>query len=229
MKKTIIILVAFIALQACNSTNDKAKEKIKEHKTKIVISSSTELSFNFSIRGENTGSVVYGTTNLPDSTKVGINLIKENNTFAQDFDVFVINGDFKKYFPISYFDIESVEIILFDNELWQNKFIREQLQFVNSDLWIKDEFGRSITSNKIIKESKEVKETKLIKPEEIINAPQNYTPKGKVDGKIINADNNETEIIRELNNEEGMNELFKGVLYRFSLCNKLFKDRKSVV
>ena len=34
----------------------------------------------------------------------------------------------------------------------------------------------------------------------------------EVDGKIINADNNETEIIRELNNEEAMNELFKGVL-----------------
>lgn len=47
----------------------------------------------------------------------------------------------------------------------------------------------------------------------------------EVDGKIINADNNETEIIRELNNEEAMNELFKGVLYRFSLCNKLFNKK----
>lgn len=35
--------------------------------------------------------------------------------------------------------------------------------------------------------------------------------------------NEEEKQIIELDNEHGMDELFKGVLYRFSLCNKLFK------
>jgi glycosyltransferase involved in cell wall biosynthesis len=42
-----------------------------------------------------------------------------------------------------------------------------------------------------------------------------------IDGKIINQDN--IEFVKEMDNIEGMRELFRGVLYRFSLCNKLFK------
>lgn len=44
----------------------------------------------------------------------------------------------------------------------------------------------------------------------------------EINGKLIN---NEVESFytKELNNVEAMEELFKGVLYRFSLCNKLFK------
>ena len=43
----------------------------------------------------------------------------------------------------------------------------------------------------------------------------------KVDGKIINYEDNE--FFKVMDNEEAMEELFKGTLYRFSLCNKLFK------
>lgn len=43
----------------------------------------------------------------------------------------------------------------------------------------------------------------------------------EIDGQLIN-DSNE-EFVKEMNNTEAMKELFKGVLYRFSLCNKLFK------
>lgn len=43
----------------------------------------------------------------------------------------------------------------------------------------------------------------------------------EIDGKIINLDDNL--IIKEMDNEEAMKELFKGILYRFSLANKLFK------
>lgn len=43
----------------------------------------------------------------------------------------------------------------------------------------------------------------------------------EIEGKIINK--SEDIDIKELNNVEGMRELFKGILYRFSLCNKLFK------
>ncbi len=43
----------------------------------------------------------------------------------------------------------------------------------------------------------------------------------EINGKIINEDN--SELIKELIHNEAMRELFKGNLYRFSLCNKLFK------
>jgi len=43
----------------------------------------------------------------------------------------------------------------------------------------------------------------------------------EVDGEIINT--KEYESLKIMDNEEGMKELFKGILYRFSSCNKLFK------
>ena len=43
----------------------------------------------------------------------------------------------------------------------------------------------------------------------------------EIDGKIVNLE--DELIIKEMNNEEAMKELFKGILYRFSLANKLFK------
>lgn len=45
----------------------------------------------------------------------------------------------------------------------------------------------------------------------------------EINGNIINKNDKETEL--ELSNLEGMRELFKGELYRFSLCNKLFKRK----
>ena len=45
----------------------------------------------------------------------------------------------------------------------------------------------------------------------------------EINGKIQNKES--TEEIIELNNMEAMNELFKGNLYRFSLCNKLFSKK----
>ncbi|MFS0861498.1 glycosyltransferase [Fredinandcohnia sp. 179-A 10B2 NHS] len=42
-----------------------------------------------------------------------------------------------------------------------------------------------------------------------------------VNGTLINS--GEKEFVIELNHLDSMNELFKGALYRFSLCNKLFK------
>ncbi|KIL49361.1 glycosyltransferase family 2 protein [Jeotgalibacillus soli] len=45
----------------------------------------------------------------------------------------------------------------------------------------------------------------------------------EIDGKLINKV--EAEFIKELNHTEAMRELFKGVLYRFSLCNKLFNKK----
>lgn len=43
----------------------------------------------------------------------------------------------------------------------------------------------------------------------------------EINGKLVNDD--EVCFIKEMNNIEGMRELFRGVLYRFSACNKLFK------
>ncbi|MEQ2525824.1 glycosyltransferase [Robertmurraya yapensis] len=44
----------------------------------------------------------------------------------------------------------------------------------------------------------------------------------EIDGKLIN-NNSERIFIKEMEHIEGLKELFKGELFRFSLCNKLFK------
>ncbi len=48
--------------------------------------------------------------------------------------------------------------------------------------------------------------------------------KREIDGNIVEPEKIEP-IIKELNHIEALNELFKGQLYRFSLCNKLFKKK----
>lgn len=227
MKKAILFSIVYIVFQACSTSNDKAKEneETKDKKTKIVITTNTELSFNFSVSGENNGSTVYGTTNLPDSTKIGIDLMKGGKTFAQDFDVFVINGNFKTYFPISYFEIESIEISLIDNNLWQSKSIREQLKLMNSNLWTNDDLGRFVKFNKVIKE------TKQINPVSIINAPQQYTPLGKVDGKIINASQGNIKRYKvniDFNKEITGEELDKEIRHWIYYVYKQHKDANAI-
>lgn len=44
----------------------------------------------------------------------------------------------------------------------------------------------------------------------------------EINGKLINQDNGLADV-KELEHQEALRELFKGALYRFSLCNKLFK------
>jgi len=46
----------------------------------------------------------------------------------------------------------------------------------------------------------------------------------EINGKLINPDNGLADVT-ELDHDEALRELFKGTLYRFSLCNKLFKAR----
>lgn len=45
----------------------------------------------------------------------------------------------------------------------------------------------------------------------------------EVNGEVINKE--KEFFIKEMDNSEAMKELFKGILYRFSLCNKLFKKK----
>jgi glycosyltransferase involved in cell wall biosynthesis len=45
----------------------------------------------------------------------------------------------------------------------------------------------------------------------------------EINGELINK--GQDHFIKEMDNTEAMRELFKGVLYRFSLCNKLFKRK----
>lgn len=45
----------------------------------------------------------------------------------------------------------------------------------------------------------------------------------EIDGKLVTNDDKFYSL--ELNNKEAMKEMFKGILYRFSLCNKLFKRK----
>jgi glycosyltransferase involved in cell wall biosynthesis len=43
----------------------------------------------------------------------------------------------------------------------------------------------------------------------------------EIDGRLINT--GQDDFVKEMDNTEAMRQLFKGVLFRFSLCNKLFK------
>jgi hypothetical protein len=47
------------------------------------------------VRDANNGTVIEGTTNLPDETKIGVELINGDGTMAQDFEVFVASGKFR--------------------------------------------------------------------------------------------------------------------------------------
>jgi hypothetical protein len=46
------------------------------------------------VRDASGGTVIEGTTNLPDESKLGLELMIGNRTTAQDFDVFVVSGKF---------------------------------------------------------------------------------------------------------------------------------------
>src|SRR5215470_7634036 len=47
------------------------------------------------VRDASGGTVVEGSTNLPDETKIGIELMNGTRTVAQDFSVFVASGKFR--------------------------------------------------------------------------------------------------------------------------------------
>lgn len=63
---------------------------------------------------------------------------------------------------------------------------------------------------------------KLLEACEITNSYISICKLGReINGKLVNQDNRR--FLKELNHKEALSELFKGELYRFSLCNKLFK------
>ncbi|MCI2255198.1 glycosyltransferase [Domibacillus sp. PGB-M46] len=47
----------------------------------------------------------------------------------------------------------------------------------------------------------------------------------EVNGKLINERNTGEQFIKVMDNVEALRQMFKGILYRFSLCNKLFKRK----
>lgn len=73
------------------------------------------------------GTVFYGETNLPDGTKLGINLEKNGRNCGQDFKIFVSGGEFNSApftshgYPLS--GTYNVELFTVFNKLWQTKSI----------------------------------------------------------------------------------------------------------
>lgn len=83
------------------------------------------------------GTVFYGKTNLPDGTKLGINLEKNGKRCGQDFDIFISGGEFNSApftshgYPLS--GTYSVELFTIFNKIWQTKDILILLESYNSE------------------------------------------------------------------------------------------------
>jgi len=147
----LIIAIFFIGC----STSDKSKndnvDKVTQDSSEIdqtpKIQSQTKLEINIDHKSENGKVYFLGKTNLPEKTKLGLNLKNKSGYSAQDWEVYVENGKIKSVGftergkPLN----GSYEMILFSpfNEVWQQEEVKKQLNFFTGDLIVdKDEvFG----------------------------------------------------------------------------------------
>ena len=122
MRLGLSILIIAIGLCACD-TNKSSKVAPKSYslpsEIKLTVSAERN-SFN--------GVVIVGETNLPDGTKLGVELTHGEKTDAQDFSVFVSAGKFRSAsFSKGVASIpagkQEVHIFTYFNEIWQSKEI----------------------------------------------------------------------------------------------------------
>ncbi|MHB0998281.1 MAG: hypothetical protein ACYC27_03465 [Armatimonadota bacterium] len=117
-----VMVVCFIILSGC------AKKETAKTSSFIRLNATA-------VRNISGGLVIMGSTNLPDGTKIGVELYKDNKLEAKDFDVFVKSGKFKstgfmnKTKPISQGPYR-VHILSYFNSSWQSP---EVLEFVGED------------------------------------------------------------------------------------------------
>ena len=96
----------------------------------------TELQISLKNKQIGNGTVFYGETNLPEGTKLGINLIENGKVCSQDFDIFVLEGKFNSGpftshgYPLS--GTYNVELFTFFNKIWQTKNILVLLESYDS-------------------------------------------------------------------------------------------------
>jgi len=109
------------------------------------IPNKTEIQISLKNKQIGKGTVFYGETNLPDGTKLGINLEKNGNSCGQDFNIFISSREFNSApftshgYPLS--GTYSVELFTVFNKLWQTKSILVLLESYDSENISTGRFG----------------------------------------------------------------------------------------
>ncbi|MGR3174778.1 MAG: hypothetical protein ACUZ8N_09285 [Candidatus Scalindua sp.] len=113
-----------------NTSNKSATNKTTNERK-------TELQISLRNKQVGKGTIFYGKTNLPDGTKLGINLVKNGKGCGQDFDIFISGGEFNSApftnhgNPLS--GTYNVELFTVFNKLWQAKNILVLLENYDSE------------------------------------------------------------------------------------------------
>lgn len=115
----------------------------------------TDLQISLKSKPSGNGTVFYGETNLPDGTKLGIDLEKNEKFHGQDFNIFVSGGQFHSSpftnhgNPLA--GTYNVKLLTFFNKLWQKKDILTLLKNYDSINIIAGEHGwKKLEINQLI-------------------------------------------------------------------------------
>jgi hypothetical protein len=113
----------------CGKTDKSKYQEENKHKRELQISLKN--------KQMGKGTVFYGKTNLPDGTKLGINLDKNGKGCGQDFDIFISGGEFysgsftNHGSPLT--GTYNVELFTIFNKLWQTQSILVLLENYDSE------------------------------------------------------------------------------------------------
>lgn len=94
--------------------------------------SAVELQLELRIKETENGTIFHGETNLPDGTKLGINLEKDGDIAAQDFAIYVKDSVFssppftKRGTPLS--GEYKISVFTYFNKIWQRNDVLEKLK-----------------------------------------------------------------------------------------------------
>ena len=183
MKSSTIIAISSLLVVSCSTPQSDAEVETKQEtvKPKAVLTSDTDLVLDLTTRNNGNGFIVQGTTNLPERTKMGVELLRDDQVFAQNFELFVSNGKFNAQFGVPIDNVEIIKATCTDNKFWQSEPVMEQLKFIQSDKWEEGALGRSLSVELDLTIEKENKVKQIIKP------PLDYKPVAQIDGEIQDA------------------------------------------
>jgi hypothetical protein len=88
--KSLIIVVAFVALVLCSSCSQSGEHIALYHLPDHITVTNVK-----AVRAANNDVVIQGSTNLPDGTKIGVELVNNRRYPVQDWNVLVASGNFR--------------------------------------------------------------------------------------------------------------------------------------
>lgn len=180
MKSNLIIAILSLLIVSCSTPQSKTETTLEQEtvKTKTALTADTNLVLELDTKNNENGFIVNGKTNLPDSVKLGIELLKDNQVFAQNFKIFVSDGKFSGKFGVPIDKVEKIKVTCTDNKFWQSEPIMDQLKFIQSDKWEEGALGRSLFIVLDLSVEKKNKVKQIIKP------PLDYNAVSHIEGKI---------------------------------------------